>query len=428
MNYSHNHTRYLNLYFQVHQPKRLRSFRFFDIGSGSSYFDESLNEQVVRDVARRCYLPTNILLLKLIYRYPKIRIAFSISGVVLEQLEKYAPAVIESFRMMAATGCVEFLSETYHHSLAALISKEEFDFQVCRHAEKIEQLLGVRPTVFRNTELIYSDHIGELVHQLGFKGVMIDGVSAVLGSRSPRHVYSHPGNGLKLLLRDYGLSDDIAFRFSENDQSRGPLTAKKYVQWLENIPEHQALVNLGMDYETFGEHHKADSGIFQFLEEMLSAVVKHGKYKMVTPSEAIDLVKADGKLSIPTCISWADEERDLSAWLGNDMQRDAFKTLLQMGKTVLHSGDKAMADVWRNLQTSDHFYYMSTKKGADGNVHSYFSHYPSPYEAFINYMNVLSDFEIHLKAKSRTLVARETQKAFSNASLFSGEKTKQLVA
>jgi alpha-amylase len=403
MNLSHNHSpRCLNLYFQVHQPKRLRPFGFFDIGSHADYFDEAQNEDVMRRVARQCYLPTNILLLKLINRFPEIRITFSFSGLAMEQMENYSPEVVETFRMLAATGAVEILSETYYHSLSFLAGRNEFVSQINQHDEKVQAMFGVRPTVFRNTELIYSDDIGRTVRELGFKGALMDGAEKTIGRLSPHHLYQHPdGNGLMLLLRNYRLSDDIAFRFSQRSWSEWPLSAKKFVRWLENIPEKNPIVNLGMDYETFGEHQKKQSGIFNFLEQMLTGIALRKKFKMVTPSEAIEILKPEGNLSVPKVASWADQERDLSAWLGNDMQQDAFETLYQLEKMIKRAHDPALLETWRSLQTSDHFYYMSTKKGNDGAVHNHFSPYSSPYEAFMNYMNLLTDFSMKVKASEK---------------------------
>jgi alpha-amylase len=384
--------RYLNLYFQVHQPKRLKSFGFFDIGNRSTYFDDRLNEEIMKRVAKQCYLPTNLLLLKLIHRYPQIRVTFSISGVAMEQMEEFAPEVLETFHMLAATGAVEILSETYYHSLSFLAGRQEFESQIREHDEKVKTLFGVSPNVFRNTELIYSDDIGRVIHQLGDRGMLLDGAEKTIGARSPHVIYQHPDeNGLNLLLRNYRLSDDIAFRFSQKSWSQWPLSAKKFIQWLENVPEKNALVNLGMDYETFGEHQKKQTGIFNFLEQVLTGIASREKFQMVTPSEAIEMLRPESTLSIPQF------DRDLSAWLGNDMQQDAFDTLLKLEKPIKQINDPSLLDMWRNLQTSDHFYYMSTKKGNDGEVHTHFSPYASPYDAFMNYMNVLADFSVRVK-------------------------------
>ncbi|MFM9841222.1 MAG: glycoside hydrolase family 57 protein [Cyclobacteriaceae bacterium] len=396
--------RYLNIYFQVHQPRRLGQFSFFDIGTDRDYFDDGANQLIMRRVAKECYLPTNLLLLKLIDRNPQVRITFSISGSALKQMERFAPAAIESFRMLAATGSVEFLSETYYHSLACLVSPDEFAAQVKMHCDKIQQLLGVKPTVFRNTELIYSDDIGRTVSNLGFTGIFTDGVDSLLNDRSPHHLYEHPDkNGLKLFFRNYKLSDDIAFRFTQKEWKAWPLTPKKYVQWLESIPEKENLITLSLDYETFGEHQKKETGIFKFLEGMIASIAAHKKYKMVTPSEAIALLSPIDTISVPNPTSWADQEHDLSAWLGNEMQQDAFETIKNLELLVKKTNDPVLLNTWRYLQTSDHFYYMSTKTGDDGNVHNYFSPYASPYEAFMNYMNVVSDFSLRVNEQVRVL-------------------------
>jgi alpha-amylase len=382
------------LYFQVHQPKRLGNVRFFDIGAGNSLFNNSLDRDIIQRVARECYLPANELLLTAIKKNPGVRVAFSLSGVIIDQLEEYAPEVLKSFRNLALTGNVEFLSETYYHSLACMMPGKEFEAQVLKHAEKMHEHFGVRPSVFRNTELIYSDDIGKKVSRLGYTGIITDGLERILGERSANHVFQHPEQDLKVLLRNYRLSDDIAFRFSENGKF---LTPDKYMSWLNGLSKQEEVINLSMDYETFGEHHKKESGIFKFLENLLNKLAKGKTFDLLTPSEAIRKYEPHCKLSVPYFISWADQERDLSAWLGNEMQRDAFDSLVKLEFDVKNINEPEVLEQWRNLQTSDHFYYMSTKKGSDGNVHNYFSPYPSPYEAFINYMNVLTDFSMRVK-------------------------------
>lgn len=386
MNFNHGQ-QFLNLYFQVHQPRRLGKFSFFDIGSGRDYFDDATNEKIMQRVAERSYLPTNLLLSKLINKYPQTKVTFSISGAALKQFERFAPDVVESFRMLATTGSVEFLGETYYHSLAYLVSPEEFSEQVQMHSNKMDELFGVRPRVFCNTDLIYSDDIGRLVDALGFKGTFTDGIDKIT-ERSQNHLYRHPDRGLRIFLRNYELSDAIAFRFLQEDRH---LTAEKYIQWLEQVPKEQNLITLGMDYATFGEHQKATTGIFKFLEDVLSTIAQQKRFSMITPSEAIELIRPLDTLTVPSYISWTDQERDLSAWMANDMQQDAFRTLSEMEEPIKNIGDRALLNTWRYLQSSDHFYYMSTKKGDDGGVHNYFSPYSSPYDAFINYMNVLSD-------------------------------------
>lgn len=398
------------LYFQVHQPRRLRTLRFFDIGGNRGYFDDDLNRQIIQRIAANCYLPANALLQRLIRKYPSIKVAFSISGVTIDQLEEFAPEVLDSFRALADTGRVEFLAETYYHSLACLIPGNEFELQVTKHQQKIERHFGVAPTFFRNTELILSDDVGERISRLGFKGVFADGIERMLGRRSAHYVYSHPQNeNLSILLRDYRLSDEISFRFSDNPS---PLTAGQYINWLHAIPSGEQAINIAMDYETFGEHQKREKGIFDFLEKLLATLARDKHIRFLTPSEAAEQMLPVDTLNIPGFVSWADEERDLSAWLGNEMQRDAFDSLLKIEADLKDLDDRVLLKQWRNLQTSDHFYYMSTKKGNDGGVHSYFSPYPSPYEAFINYMNVLTDFGLRVKiSKSAAAVGRKNRSA-----------------
>jgi alpha-amylase len=369
----------------------LNKFDFFDIGSDKSYFDEELNQKILQRILLHCYLPTNKLLYELIRKNRDIKIAFSISGTTLDQFEKYAPEVLLSFRDLAATGCVEFLAETYYHSLACMLPGKEFELQVVKHQEAIYKHFGVRPTVFRNTELIYSNDIGQRVYNLGFRAVMTDGIEKILHGRSAHHIYCHPDvDQLKIILRNYRLSDDIAFRFANG------LTVDTYMGWLNAMPPDEPVVTLALDYETFGEHLKKNTGILNFLSDLLTAIVKQQHYEMKMPSEMLE-ADIHSQLHVPTVISWADQERDLSAWLGNDMQIDAFEALKKLKKKIEKVNDHGLLHTWRQLQTSDHFYYMCTKKGDDKNVHDYFSPYPSPYEAFINYMNVLSDFSLRVR-------------------------------
>ena len=329
----------------------------------------------------------------MIKKHPGIKIAFSISGTTIEQFEEYSPEVLLSFRDLGRTGNVEFLGETYYHSLACMISPGEFEKQVIRHSEKIKEHFGVEPKFFRNTELIYNNDIGQKVSTLGFRGIITDGIESILNHRSPHHVYAHPTNSrFKILVRNYMLSDDIAFRYSPSD-----LPVEKYFQWLSQVPNDQPVVTLALDYETFGEHKKSNTGIHTFLEKLLEAMATSGDYEMATPSEAIASLRPHSILFVPQYISWADKERDLSAWLGNDMQRDAFDSIKKLERKLKILNNPLFLDIWRQLQTSDHFYYMSTKNESDGSVHSYFSPYCSPYEAFINYMNVLSDFSLQIK-------------------------------
>ena len=382
------------LYFQVHQPNRLRLYRFFDIGKDSHYYDDFANRTILRRVAQKCYLPMNALLLELIEANKgAFKVAFSISGSVLEQFDRYAPEVIESFRKLAQTGSVEFLSETYYHSLASLASPIEFKNQVLKHKAAIEHYFGVTPKAFRNTELIYSDAIGEMVYDMGFKTMLTEGAKHVLGWKSPNFVYScAQAPSLKLLLKNSGLSDDIAFRFSDRGWSDWPLTGEKYLGWLKAAAQNEEIINLFMDYETFGEHQKAASGIFDFMRYLPETVLADGEFEFVTPTQAAKKHRPIGELDVMDPISWADEERDVTAWLGNELQNDAFNKLNEQAEKLALLNDEALWSDFGHLQESDHFYYMCTKFFSDGAVHQYFNPYDTPYEAFINYMNVLSDF------------------------------------
>lgn len=384
-------------YFQVHQPSRLRTYRFFDIGKDSHYYDDYGNRTILRRIAQKCYLPMNELLLQAIRRHKgKFKVAFSISGSALEQFDRYAPEVLDSFRELSSTGQVEFLCETYNHSLSSLVSPAEFQHQVNKHAKAIEQYFGVKPTAFRNTELIYSDYIGEQVFKMGYKTMLTEGAKHILGWKSPNYVYSDETQpGLSLLLRNYGLSDDIAFRFSDRGWGQWPLNASKYKEWLDAADGD--IINLFMDYETFGEHQKEDTGIFDFMRELPDVLVGSGDFKFVTPSEAGAQIKPVTALSVPETISWADEERDTTAWLGNELQQEAFNKLYGLVEKLSIINDPVLWNDFGHLQESDHFYYMCTKFFSDGDVHKYFNPYDTPYEAFINYMNVLSDFILRIK-------------------------------
>lgn len=387
-------------YFQVHQPFRIKPYRFFDIGEDHYYWDDYLNKSVVRKVAQKCYLPMNALLLDLIHQHNgAFKVAFSISGVCLDQLEAYAPDVLDSFRKLVDTGHVELLSETDAHALCSLKSKEEFKRMVHNHAEKIKRIFnGYEPKVFRNTELIYSDKIGGMVAEMGFKGMLTEGAKHILGWKSPNFVYQnaeHPE--LKVLLKNFQLSDDIAFRFSDKTWSSYPLTIEKFIPWINAIPQEQEVLNLFMDYETFGEHQWAETGIFEFMKALPAAVLQQTDFGFSTPSEVVEQGNAVAKIHVPTPISWADEERDLTAWLGNDMQKEAFNKLYELEGRMKSIDDPELQRDWNYLQTSDHFYYMCTKFFSDGAVHAYFSPFETPYDAFINYMNALSDFILRVR-------------------------------
>lgn len=390
----------LCLYFQIHQPLRLRRYRFFDIGNDHYYYDDYTNESIMRQVADECYLPANKIILELLKKNKgKFKISYSITGIALDQFEQYAPEVIDSFKELAKTGDVEFLAETYSHSLASLINQDEFVRQVISHSDKIEDLFGSRPTVFRNTEMIYSDEIGEMVANMGYKAILTEGAKHILGWKSPNYLYCNAINPkLKILMRNYKLSDDISFRFSSEGWKEWPLTSTKLVGWLNEMDDKEDVVNIFMDYETFGEHQKKESGIFEFLAHLPQDVILKSKYKFSTPSEVAAEFQPIAQAHVPNVISWADEERDLSAWLGNKLQNEAFQKLYALRDDVLAVNDDRINKDWKYLQASDHFYYMCTKFASDGDVHSYFNPYSSPYDAFINYMNVVSDFQIRLKA------------------------------
>ncbi len=387
-------------YFQVHQPDRLRQFRFFDIGNDYHYLDDFSNRTIVRRVAERCYLPANRMLHDLILRHNgAFKVAFSISGVAVEQFERYAPEVIDSFKDLAATGCVEFLAETYSHSLASLASQAEFKKQVKQHSDLMKRLFGVKPTVFRNTELVYSDAIGAAVADIGYNVMLTEGAKHILGWKSPDFVYVNAINPrLKLLLRNFILSDDIAFRFSDKGWNGWPLTAGKFADWAVSALENDDVLCLFMDYETFGEHQRSASGIFDFMNALPAAILSRN-IDFCTPSEAAQRYQPVAPLHVPYPISWADEERDTSAWLGNELQEEAFNKLYALEGDVYKTKDDNLVAMFRRLQESDHFYYMCTKFFSDGSVHSYFNPYDTPYEAFINYMNVLADFELRVKEK-----------------------------
>ncbi len=385
-------------YFQIHQPFRLKTYRFFDIGNDHYYYDDFANEDIITRIAQRSYMPACEMLLEMIKENgKKFKVAFSISGTALEQLEQYVPEFIDSMKELSETGCVEFLSETYAHSLSSLVDPDEFVAQVKAHDEKIYQLFGQKPKVFRNTELIYDDDIALMVASMGFKGAITDGAKHILGWKSPNYLYkSASAPKLRLLLKNSKLSDDISFRFSNPDWGAYPLTADKYIDWIASLPEEEMLVNLFMNYETFGELQPRESGIFEFMKALPRFASEHG-IEFMTPSEVVSKMKPVGELSVMHPISWADEARDTSAWMGNILQEEAVNKLYCLAERIRLVPDKRIHQDWNYLQASDHFYYMSTKHSSDGSVHSHYSPYDSPYAAFTNYMNVLSDFMIRVR-------------------------------
>ncbi len=391
-------------YFQVHQPYRLRHINVLDIGKKANLFDDALNGQVMRKVAQKCYLPTNKLLLSLIKKHAgRFKIAYSITGTAIEQFKLYSPETLDSFKALADTGCVEFLGETYYHSLAFLYDTNEFLDQVAMHRELMKNEFGYFTETFRNTELIYQDKLSDLIFEIeGFKTIITEGVERILQWRTPLYAYKNYSKDINLLLKYYQLSDDIAFRFSDRDWPEYPLTVGKFVNWIDHLTlaekkNRNQFLNLFMDYETFGEHQWAESGIFDFMQHFPDEVLKRGHLGFATPKETFALSNYQQEaLSFPEPVSWADEQRDLSAWLENDMQHNAIETLYELLEKVKTKGDPQLLEIARKLSTSDHFYYMCTKYFQDGDVHKYFSPYDSPDQAYIYYINALADLEERL--------------------------------
>ncbi|MDB5186438.1 MAG: uncharacterized protein JWL85_961 [Candidatus Saccharibacteria bacterium] len=392
------------LYLHVHQPYRIRHYTIFDTANSHDYFDAPIgdrrsNESIVHKVAEKSYIPTNNKLIELLERHPEFKISMSITGTVLDQLQQWSPATLHSFQRLVATGRVEIVAETYHHSLAFFYSLAEFEMQVQMHREKVQELFGQTPQVFRNTELSYNNDLAYWADRAGYKGILAEGWDPVLGWRSPNFVYRPTyTNNIRLLMKNYKLSDDIAFRFSDQNWSEWPLTADKFANWLNDTPEATNF-NLFMDYETFGEHQWGDSGIFGFLEHLPSEWLKNPENTFMTVSEAIDSFDARDHVDTPQTTTWADTERDLSAWLGNPMQHEAINALYDLQTPIIKSGDLALIDDWRKLQTSDHFYYMCTKWFSDGDIHAYFSPYETPYEAYTNFLNAYHDLKFRLTEK-----------------------------
>jgi alpha-amylase len=381
-------------YFQVHQPLRLRHYTVFD--NNDQYFDEHKNAAICRKVAHKCYLPANRLILELVNKFKgKFKVAYSLTGVLLEQLEMYAPEVLSTFHALAQTGCVELLAETYYHSLSFLYSRHEFVEQIKKHADVINALFGQKPRVFRNTELIYNNDLGLLIEAMGcFDALITEGADHILGFRSPNFVYRPKDcKNIKVLLKNYTLSDDIAFRFSNRNWREWPLTAEKFGHWISSINGNGNVVNLFMDYETFGEHQWADTGIFEFIRHLPDEIFKHPDNDFKTPSEVVQAYEPMDTIDVPHVISWADIERDLSAWVGNAMQSNAIHELYRLEKKIKKTADQKLIADWRKLQISDHFYYMCTKYFSDGDVHKYFNPYDSPYDSYINFMNVLDNLQ-----------------------------------
>ncbi len=392
------------LYMHVHQPFRVRHYTIFDTANKHDYFDapydsRTSNEQILNKVAEKSYLPTNKKLLELLHRHPEFKLSLSITGTVLEQFERYAPNVLRSFQELTATGRVEIVGETYHHSLAFFYSLAEFEMQVDMHRAKVQELFGQTPHVFRNTELSYNNDLAYWADRAGYKGILTEGWDPVLGWRSPNFVYRPTyTNNIRLLMKNYKLSDDIAFRFGDREWAGWPLTADKFSHWLSESGDATNF-NLFMDYETFGEHQWSDSGIFDFLHHLPEHWLASDDHTFMTVSETIDSFDPVDRIDVPTTITWADTERDLSAWLGNPMQTQAVQALYGLQDPIIKSGDLALIEDWRKLQTSDHLYYMCTKWFNDGDIHAYFSPYETPYEAFTNFMNAWHDIKFRLSEK-----------------------------
>ncbi len=410
-------------YFQIHQPFRLKRYRFFDIGNDHYYYDDFQNEEIIRRIAERCYLPANRTILEIIRNSGgKFKVAFSISGVALEQMEIYAPEVIDSFKDLVATGNVEFLSETYAHSLSSLGNMEEFKHQVKKQEDKLLTLFGVKPTVFRNTELIYSDDISEVVYEMGYRGMLTEGAKHILGWKSPNYMYaSCVQPDLHLLLKNDRFSEDLSDRFTDYSWNEYPLTADKYISWIANTPEAEQVINLFMNYEVLGSLHPAESGIFDFFKALPRYAAERG-ISFSTPSEIFNLIKPVDTLAVSYPISWVDEEKDCSSWLGNVLQQEAFRKICEIGERVHMCEPRRIRQDWYYLQSSDHFYYMSTKH-MNGRG---FSPYDSPYEAFINYMNVLSDFIVRVNAQFPEAIENEELNSLLTTIKNQGEEIESL--
>jgi alpha-amylase len=392
------------LYLHVHQPYRIRYYTVFDSGSDHNYFeaafeDPTSNERIIKKVTQKSYLPTNSRLLELLHQNPEFKLSLSMSGTVIEQLERWAPEALESFKRLTETGRVEILAETYHHSLAFFYSRAEFEIQVDMHRRKVQEVFGQTPTIFRNTELAYNNELAAWADQAGYKGIVAEGWDPILDWRSPNYVYQPVDTDqIRLLMKNYKLSDDIAFRFGDREWSEWPLTADKFAHWLSS-DQDATNFNLFMDYETFGEHQWDESGIFGFLEHLPKEWLKTPGNTFMTLSELIDSFEPVDRINVPDTVTWADTERDLSAWLGNTMQASSITALYTLEDKILRSGDWSLIEDWRRLQTSDHFYYMCTKWFNDGDIHAYFSPYETPYEGYINFMNAYRDLEFRLAEK-----------------------------
>ena len=393
------------LYLHMHQPWRFEQYSIFEVAHDHNYWDEidyydkQNNQRIFEKVTEKSYRPMLRILERSLEKHEGFKVSLSITGTWLEQAERWAPELIEQIGRMAKTGRCEILAETYYHSMAFFYDREEFEAQVKKHYQKIYQTFGVKPRVFRNTELAYNDELGQWCDERGFTGVVAEGWDKVLGWRSPNHVYRPVGaKKTKLLLKNYRLSDDVAFRFSNRGWSEWPLTVEKYQNWVNMDCLRGPLVNLFMDFETYGEHQWEDTGIFTFFERFIDSWLKEYDNHFVTVSEACEIEEAQDEISMPEAVTWADTERDLSAWMSNEMQQEAMGTLYRLRSAILATGDEKLLEDFRRLTTSDHAYYMCTKYWNDGDVHAYFSAYDSPFDAFMYFMNILRDLEWRVEA------------------------------
>lgn len=402
-------------YFHVHQPYRVKQYRVFDIGTDNQYFNDAgqsdlNNRKIVEKVAEKSYRPMNAVLRQLLNDYPDFCFALSFSGTVLDQFEAFVPDVLASFQELVATGRVEILADTYYHSLAFFYSVPEFERQVALHAKRIYDLFGYTPKVFRNTELSYRNDLAKWCEDNGYLGIMAEGWDPILGWRSPNFVYQPVGcNKIKVLLKNYKLSDDLAFRFSNRGWESFPLSSETYAQWIHAHHGNAETINLFMDYETFGEHQWEDTGIFNFIRALPEMILRHPETSFKTPSQTITSYNSVGEIDVPNILTWADTDRDLTAWTGNDIQKDAIRAIYALENDILYIENAELKETWRKLQTSDHFYYMCTKWSNDGDVHAYFSPYQSPYDAYVAFMNALSDLQLrvqHAVTEKRTQAER----------------------
>lgn len=385
-------------YFTIHQPYRLKRYRFFDIGNDHYYYDDFADDDIITRLANTSYIPMADTLLDMIKKTNGgFKCSICISGTAIEQLQMYVPEFIDKLRQLADTGCVEFLSGTYAHSLASLEDPEEFLREVKMHDDLIQSLFGKRPTVFANTELIYDDDIALLIKSMGFNTAVTDGAKHILGWKSPNYVYSAAtAPDLKLLLTNDKLAEDISRNFNNPEWDEYPLTADKYIRWIASLPEEEQVINLYLSMDTFGSFLPGYTGIFDFMKA-LPAFGNESGVEFTTPSDVVAKLKPVGELSIPYPISDIDEARDVSAWKGNELQREALNKLYGVAERVNMCSDRRLKQDWEYLQSSDHFYYMSTKNMADGADHAAFSPYDSPFAAFTNYMNVLADFLVRVE-------------------------------